>query len=182
MRNIYKFYSSDETLHLNTLLKLIKSQCTLCLISNYYNYGCSLLRGWVCLWGLLSILLNNIKSFISIYDYTQKWVECRPARYLLLIALRVIYQFSPIFPYTNIINFFCLSQPHPTMIRITVWYVFLEFTFYNWVNPVRLSSIYSSMYSLYSTKSVCRVLLETPCIHRLVCSAIILHPYLWFPN
>ncbi len=54
---IYKyidFFSLIETLRLNVLLKIKKSQYALCIISKSH-YGSDLLRGWVCLWGLLSV-------------------------------------------------------------------------------------------------------------------------------
>ena len=44
----FDFYSLVETLQPNVLLKIIKSQYALCIISKLH-YGSSLLRGWVCL-------------------------------------------------------------------------------------------------------------------------------------
>ena len=154
------FLSLAETLRPNVLLKIIKSQYALCIISKPH-YGCSLLRGWVCLWGLLSFVG---KSAVLLVIHCQRYLGT--------------YRLSPVLPYTNRINFFYFRDLTPK--GILVWSVLAGYP----VLPEckRFSSIYSSMCSLYSAESVCRVWLKTPCIHRLVDNAILLFPYLWLPN
>lgn len=63
------FYSSAETLRPNVSLKIIKSRYALCVISKLH-YGCSLLRGWVCLWGLLPFRKRVPSCSLSIVSGT----------------------------------------------------------------------------------------------------------------
>ena len=132
------FYSLAETLRPNTLLKIIKSQCALCIISKSH-YGCDLLRGWVCLWGLLSIFK----------------IECRPARCSLSKVLRHLSVLTniPIYQHNQ---FFLLSQPHPLLKDcglICISWIVVQ----SYLRVRNFQAFIPPCISLYSNKSVFRV-------------------------
>ena len=64
VRKNNKFYSLDET-HIQTyywnLLKI--AICTMP-YKQMLHYGCNLLRGWVCLWGLFSVWIRWLSCWI----------------------------------------------------------------------------------------------------------------------